>query len=106
MLADNAGVQLSSCSAQTETTSGRTVEQPPPPINRADKGDCTREVAPTRTPQQDEAGSNATDIAMVDPEIEKVADEEARADPQEDEPPRDDLPKERSTEDADLGVIR
>lgn len=70
MLADDAGAQLTSSSAQTETTSSRTVEKEAPPEAEVDKDERAGEVASTLTPQEDEASSRATNIAVVDPEAE------------------------------------
>lgn len=75
MLVDDASVQLTRCSAQTEATSGRTVKQPPPPEDGVDKNGCIGDVAPTPTPQQEDAGSKAADFTIADPKVGQIADE-------------------------------
>lgn len=102
MLADDVGAQLTSCSAQTEGVSGRTIEQLPPPGTGEDKEGCIGEAVPTPVLQHDEAGSRAADVAVVDSKVEQVIDEEARANTQQEELPRDDPPPEGSNRGGDV----
>nr|TKW21741.1 hypothetical protein SEVIR_4G141200v2 [Setaria viridis] len=104
--------RLTSCSAQTEATSSRTKEQPPPTEVGAGEFGHTGEATSTPAPQEGEAGSRAADIAMVDPEVKKKADEEARVEPQQGELPgmtrrqRESNPEDFSDEDLAEDVAR
>lgn len=104
VLNEESGVQLTRCLAQTKATSGCTMERPPPPEGTVDKEGRAGEAVSTLVPQQGEVVSGAADATVVDPRVEEVVDEGAKAEPHQEELPSDDPLPEGSRGGADVGV--